>query len=215
MIQFFKDFLNICAITCFPVDIKEEQRNEVYLNSLVQKKIKRFDFSYFMVSFGISYDYLDKEDKEEFRKLFISYENVKKFTLNYQKKYIEKCKKDLPKEINECFGDICFVIYCHIYGNPKIDIKIFIRNIRDYFILDKEKEVFDIYRNNILFDTIRSNMIKIYPKLKKNYGMNPTIEKLLSYLDGDNDYNYELLKNILNKDLNKEEEFIPIHEKKD
>jgi len=214
-------FVSICALAKFPLELKEEQKDGKYLNIIFQKGIKRIDFSYFMTPFGISYDYLDKEEKEEFKKLFISYENVKKFTLNYQKKYIEKCKNSLPTDIRECFEDICFIIYCHIYGNPKIDAKIFIRNIRDYFILDKKKNIFEIFRKKDLFDKIKSKMIKLYPQLKKEYyGMNTTIEYLLSYIDGDNDYNYKILRDILDKKKGDEcededEERIKLKENKD
>ena len=73
----------------------------------------------------MSYNYLNKEEKEEFKKLYMSYENIKTFTLNYQKKYIEKSKNSLPSKISKCFDDICFIIYCHMYDNPKIDKKKF------------------------------------------------------------------------------------------
>ena len=89
----------------------------------------------------------------------MSYENIKTFTLNYQKKYIEKCKNSLSIKISQFFEDICFIIYCHMYGNPKIAIKIFIRNIRDYFILDKQKDIFENLSKKVLFDKIRSNML--------------------------------------------------------
>ena len=210
-------FANMCVILSFPLDIDAIENKEIYLNNLLEKGRNRVDFSFFMNPLGISYDYLDKEEKEEIKNLYISYENVKNFTLNYQKKYIEKCKKCLPSEIRECFKDICFIIYCHMYGNPKIDIKIFIRNIRDYFILDKEKNVFEKIRKKALFDEIRSNMLIKYPQLKKEYyGMNPTIEKLLSYIDRDNDYNYKILRDILDKKKeNDDEEKIKLKEKID
>jgi hypothetical protein len=214
-------FENICLLAKCPLELKEGQNNEKYLNNIFQKGIKRIDFPYFMTPFGISYDYLNKEEKEEFKKLFISYENVKKFTLNFQKKYIEKCQNSLPTDIRECFEDICFIIYCHIYGNPKIDAKIFIRNIRDYFILDKKKNIFEIFRKKDLFDKIKSKMLKLYPRLKKEYyGMNTTIEYLLSYIDGDNDYNYKILRDILDKKKGDEcededDERFKLKEKKD
>lgn len=208
---------NICGLAWFPID--KENINEEYLNNIMKKYIKRVDFPYFMIPFGISYDYLDKEEKEEFRNLYFSYENVKSFTINYQQKYIKKCQNILDKKISECFQDICFIIYCHIYGNPNIEMKIFIRNIRDYFILDKEKDSFVELRNESLFNTIRSKMLDIYPTLKNNYcKMNSTIEKLLSYIDWDNDYHYKILRDILNNNLNKEdkeEEYIKLKEKTD
>jgi len=212
---FYTIFENICLMA----KLNEEKRDDKILNNIFQEGIKRVDFSIFMTPFGISYDYLNKEEKEEFKKLFISYENVKKFTLNYQKNYIEKCKKSLPTDIKECLEDICFIIYCHIYGNPKIDVKIFIRNIRDYFILDKKKDIFEIIRKKDLFDKIKSKMIKLYPRLKKEYyGMNTTIEYLLSYIDGDNDYNYKILRDILDKkkgDEYEDEERIKLKENQD
>ena len=52
------------------------------MNNIFQEGIKRVDFAYFMIPFGISHDYLDKEEKEVFKKLFISYENIKKFIIN-------------------------------------------------------------------------------------------------------------------------------------
>ena len=62
-------------------------------------------------------------------------------------------------------------------------------------------------------------MFKLYPRLKKDYyGMNTTIEYLLSYIDGDNDYNYKILRDILDKkkrDEYEEEERIKLKEKQD
>ena len=61
-------------------------------------------------------------------------------------------------------------------------------------------------RNKVLFGKIRSNMLIQYPQLKKEYyGNNTTIEKLLRFIDGDNDYNYKILRDILDKDLKKED----------
>ena len=64
-------------------------------------------------------------------------------------------------------------------------------------------------------------MLKLYPRLKKEYyGMNTTIEYLLSYIDGDNDYNYKILRDILDKKKGDEcededEERIKLKENKD
>lgn len=63
-------------------------------------------------------------------------------------------------------------------------------------------------------------MIKIYPKLKEKYGMNSTLEKLLSFIFVDNDYNYEPIRNILDNYYNgnnkiKEDEYINLKEKND
>lgn len=49
-------------------------------------------------------------------------------------------------------------------------------------------------------------MLIQYPQLKKEYyGNNTTIEKLLRFIDGDNDYNYKILRDILDKNLKKED----------
>ena len=199
---------NMCTLIDFRINLEEIENKEVFLNNLIRKETNKnkVDFDTFLKPTGISYNYLNKEEKEQLKKLYITFENIKSFTLDYQKKYIEKCKKSLPSKISKCFDDICFIIYCHRYGNPKIDIKIFIRNIRDYFILDKKKDIFEEFRKKVLFDEIRSDMLIQYPQLKKEYyGNNTTIEKLLRFIDGDNDYNYKILRDILDKDLKKED----------
>ena len=210
-------YANECTILIFPNKLGKDQMNEEYMDKLVKMQIKRVDFTYFMTPFGISYNYLDKEEKEQFKSLFFSYDNIKEFTLKYQKKYIDKCKSILPEKIKDCFNDICFVIYCHIYGNPKIDIIIFIRNIRDYFILDKKKDTFEMLRNDNLFYEIRTKMLAIYPELKREYiKRNVTFEKFLSYIDRDNDYNYKILRDILNNDSkNVQDEYVKLKEKQD
>ena len=72
--------------------------------------------------------------------------------------------------------------------------------------MDKKKDIFKEFRKKVLFDEIRSDMLIQYPQLKKEYyGNNTTIEKLLRFIDGDNDYNYKILRDILDKDLKKED----------
>ena len=206
---FLMFLVNMCYFLEFPFNLDGIENKEVYLNILLRKgkNINKVDLDFFLKPAGISYNYLNKEEKEQFKKLYMSYENIKIFTLNYQKKYIENCKNSLPSKISKCFEDICFIIYCHVYGNPKIDIKIFIHNIRDYFILEKKKNIFENLRKKVLFDEIRSNMLIQYPQLKKEYlGTNTTMEKLLRYINEDNDYNYKILRDILDKNMQKEDE---------
>ena len=156
-----KLFLMFCAEMCafidYRINLEEIENKEVFVNNLIRKETNKnkVHFDLFLEPTGISYNYLNKEEKEQLKKLYITFENIKSFTLDYQKKYIEKCKKSLPSKISKCFDDICFIIYCHRYGNPKIDIKIFIRNIRDYFILDKKKDIFKEFRKKVLFDEKR------------------------------------------------------------
>ena len=62
----------------------------------------------------------------------------------------------------------------------------------------------------------------IYPILKDTYGINRYIEKFCSFLDPQNDYNNEFLKNILDNyynnkknEENKDNKYIPIKTKED
>ena len=96
--------------------------------------------------------------------------------------------------------------------------------IRDYFLLKKEESIYGYYRDNDLFDTIRKKVEYLYPIYKEKYGMNRYLEKILSYIEPEeNDYANEITRNLLNnyynnKNKNKNEdkdEYIPLKHKED
>ena len=61
---------------------------------------------------------------------------------------------------------------------------------------------------------MKKEVIEIYPELKEKYGANRTLEKNFLYLlDKYNDYNYEIMRNILDNYYNKKNNKINDDEK--
>ena len=62
-------------------------------------------------------------------------------------------------------------------------------------------------------------MEQIYPIFKDQYGKNRYLEKLLSYVDENNDYNFEILRKILDdyydKKKKNESKYISLKQKED
>ena len=109
-----------------------------------------------------------------------------------------KCIKNCPKEIYFCLKYIIFVTNVFSNYNSELTMNNFLRFIRDFFILENDicdyKKFIDIEE----FNNFKKRVIKIYPELKEKYGANRTLEKnFLCYFDEYNDYNYEIMKNIL------------------
>ena len=101
-----------------------------------------------------------------------------------------------------------------MFGYPKITINNFIYNIRDYFILERFKIVFDEFRDSEIFNKIKEEMTNIYPVLKDKY-VNKYFDKFLSFIDSNNDYNIEEIKTILDNYSNlKENKYIKLKKKK-
>ena len=169
-----------------------------------EKKINKDYFFYainaFLLSqFGIKYCLLNNNQKDEFMNSDFTYDSIKKLAYEVTENNIKDCKKELPEKVYECFDDYCFIMFFQLEDNSKINKSNFLLRIRDYFILDKEKEIYELIRNATKFEEIRNNMINIYGELKEEYGKsNPTWEKFLSYFSEDTDYNYYETTEILN-----------------
>ena len=189
-----------------------DNKNEIEINELLKKNIKEkklcpnFDYSLmlFMNNMGLSYNLLKKEEKEEIIEMDFTFENWERKSKIFFDNFKENSKKVSPPEVQLCFEDKCFIIFVQIFKNCEISKNNIIKFIRDYFILDIKKNIFERLRDPILFNTIRNNMIDLYPKLKAMYGINKNIEKLLSYFEKDNDYNNKYIKRILEKYDNKD-----------
>ena len=151
-----------------------------------------------MPKMGLSYKVLSKKEKMELADMEFTFENWKKKSKILMDNFIEKSKKDCPKEIHICFDDICFPIYVQIFHHTNITTSNFLQFIRDYFLLNQYNTCFEGYRDETIFNNIRKKMIEIYPDLKKQYGMNKYLEKFLSYISEDTDYNFKFVANILN-----------------
>ena len=152
-------------------------------------------FVCFMVSFGLSFDLLSKEEKNQLlTNKDYSYENIKKIILNIYNDYIKKGKENCPSQIDICFKERCFISYCH-FNKKIIQKNNFLDLIKNYFILDKEKELYSNYRDKNLFEDIQKRITDAYPEWKDKYGINKYIDKFFSFFDKENDYNNSFLKN--------------------
>ena len=212
-------------VSCFSIDYNEiEKMNVLELKKLIKSHIDEdkysnylsYAYGVFMPKMGLSYEVLSKKEKIELADMEFTFENWKKKSKIFMDNFIEKSKKDCPKEIHICFDDICFPMYVQIFHNANITTSNFLRCIRDYFLLNKYKLTFEEYRDETIYNNIRKKMIKIYPDLKKQYGMNKYLEKFLSYILVETDYNYEFVRNILENNPTKEldnDEKKPLKEK--
>ena len=153
----------------------------------------------FLLGFGIYYNLLSEEIKQELLNLDYTYENCKIMANKMFNEFIEDAKKTLPDETYICLDEKYFIVFCEICKNTKINKNNFIKLIRDYFILDKAGEVYSKYRDQQLFGQIRMKMMDIYPLLKDKYGPSRKVDLLLRFVDEDNDYNNKILKYILDK----------------
>ena len=164
---------------------------------------------------GISFKDLDINEKNEICKLDLTFDSFKEYAKNYHLKYRENCIKIIP-EMDICFQDIFFIYFCQLYGKAKITINNMLNNIRDYFILEKCPEYYDNYRDKEVFKNIQGKVIDLYPYIKEKYGINRYLDKFLSYLFKNNDYNNEKTKKILDLYYNKNNsEYIKIKDIED
>lgn len=178
------------------IKIKREEKK-------LDKILIEYGYTSLLLMFGLKYDFLSKEKKNEILNIDYSYESCKKYVLNIYQEYIRESKKNVPKEIEICFKDMCFVRYCHINEIKfKTNSSNFISILKSYFLLDEYKGTYFEYRDNKIFEEIKNKLIDIYPKIKEKYGMNRHLDKFLSYMDKDNDYNYPFLKTILDNYYN-------------
>ena len=214
---------------------KYDTFTEIEIIEKIKKKIKGFDpkqkpsffgdripycINFFLRYMGMSYYTLTLKEKEEILVMDFTYENWKEKSIKIINNYIERSKNVCPDEIDFCFDDICFVFYVQINHGCEFTLNNFLTFIRDYFILDKSKSLFEQYRNAKIYEDIQRKVINIYPNLKKRYGKNIYLEKILSFISSDTDYNYEETKKILdnNKKFNnkiKDDETIKLKDKQD
>ena len=193
---------------------KEEENKEIYAKAneielaktlkqmIAKKNYDDFNFdagiSGFMLRLGLSYKILTKSEKKEILEMEFTYDNWKKKSEILYNNYLMKCKKNCPKKIDFCLNYTIFVINVLSNYDCELTLNNFLRFIRDFFILEKDVSDYEKFIDMEEFNNLKKRVIEIYPELKEKYGANRTLEKnFLYFFDKYNDYNYEIMRNIL------------------
>ena len=173
------------------------------LKQMIAKKNydhSNFDFSIsdFMLRLGLSYKILTKSEKKEILEMEFTYDNWKKKSEILYNNYLMKCRKNCPQKIDFCLNYSIFVTDMLSCYECELTLNNFLRFIRNFFILEKRLYCYEKFIDMEEFNNLKKRVIEIYPELKEKYGANRTLEKnFLCYFDEYNDYNYEIMKNIL------------------
>ena len=154
--------------------------------------------SIFLHIMGLSYYNLTSKEKEEIIDMDFTYENWEKKSFYLINNFIERIKKECPPLVWFCFDDIYFVFHIQIIYDKQFKLNDLVTYIRDYFILNNTVSYLEEYRDPKKYKEIQKKVFDLYPIIKERIGMNRTLEKILSYIRIDTDYNYEITKNILN-----------------
>jgi hypothetical protein len=192
-------------------EVIKEKLSEIKFNKNVKNALRLF-----LIDFGINYNLLSDDEKKQISSMNWTYENCKIFSWKNYDKFIEKAKEECPSQIYECFDEKLFISYCQICKESEITKRNFLFFIRNYFILDFI-DIYKPYRDNELFAKIRGKIIELYPQLKDEYGGRSRIfDKFMSFIEEDNDYNYEIVKEILDNYYNKSQnKYIKLRQKED
>ena len=229
--SFLKELNLLMKRITFYEDNKEYTETEIIkpLKEILKRKENSyFNFffhealSYFLREMGFSYYNLTPKEKEEIIDMDFTYENWEKKSFYLINNIIERIKKACPPIVWFCFDDIYFVFHIQIIYDKQFKLNDLVTYIRDYFILNNTASYLEEYRNPEIFNEIQKKVFDLYPIIKERIGMNRTLEKILSYIRIDTDYNYEITKNMLNNYYNKnknnkaeDEESIKLKDKQD
>lgn len=159
--------------------------------------------SYFLNKMGLSYFTLTPKEKEEVLDMDFTYENWKTKSFELIQSFLKRSKNACPQMVWFCFEDIYFVFHVQVTYDTEFKSNNFITFIRDYYILENTVEDYKKYRNQEKYNEIRKKVFEIYPIIKERYGMNRIFDKILSFFNYNNDYNYEETKNLLDNYYNK------------
>ena len=158
----------------------------------------------FMLHMGLSYGILTNKEKEELKEMEFTYENWEKKSEELYNNYLRRGINACPKEVHFCLYYRLFLINVLSGYECLLNINNFLRHIRDFFILEKDICIYEKYIDFNEFNIIRDKVIEIYPTLKKIYGENRYLEKFFwRFIDQKNDYNYDIVENILDNYFNK------------
>jgi len=177
-------------------DIKEDEKS-FYPNGTISC------LSGFLEIMGLSYYHLTPKEKEEILEMDFTYDNWKNKSIELINSFIQRIKNASPKDTHSCFDDIYFIFHIQIVYKYEFKLKYLPTYIRDYYILNKTRDILKKYRNSEIYNNIQKEVIAKYPRIKEECGVNRILEKILSYFIEDTDYHYEKTRKILDDYYNK------------
>lgn len=173
-------------------ELLKSQENS-YINFIYREFLSNF-----LEAMGISYYNLTPKEREEIIEMDFTYENWEKKSIELINNFIERIKKACPHFVWFCFDDIYFVFHIQITSEKQFKLNDLVNYIRTYYIFNDSAPYLKEYRDPKKYNEIQRKVFDVYPVIKERIGMNRTLEKILSYICTDTDYNYEITKNILN-----------------
>ena len=162
-----------------------------------------FCLSDFLEIMGLSYYQLTPKEKEEILEMDFTYDNWKNKSIELINSFIQRIINASPKNTHFCFDDIYFIFHIQIVYNYEFKLKYLPTFIRDYYILNKARDILKKYRNSEIYNNIQKEVFVQYPRIKEECGVNRILEKILSYFIEDTDYHYEKTRKILDDYYNK------------
>ena len=162
-----------------------------------------FCLSSFLEIMGLSYYQLTPKEKEEILEMDFTYDNWKNKSIELINSFIQRIINASPKNTHFCFDDIYFIFHIQIVYNYEFKLKYLPTFIRDYYILNKARDILKKYRNSEIYNNIQKEVFVQYPRIKEECGVNRILEKILSYFIEDTDYHYEKTRKILDDYYNK------------
>ena len=226
-------FLEILIEFIYKIEGYKERRNynekeiiepvKKLLKENMKTSVDKLILSTFLFHFGLSYFILSEKEKEEILDMDYTYENWKIKVPELMLAFKKRLQKVFPKIALFCLDDFYFIIHIGMVSVEYYRDDRFLIFIRDYYILDDPTNPLKEWRNEGRFKETQKKVFAIYPKLKEKYGLNRTVEKILSFFCY-NDYSYEKSKKLLDDYYNKnqnnkieydDDEKINLKEKKD
>jgi hypothetical protein len=162
--------------------------------------------SSFLEIMGLSYYQLTPKEKEEILEMDFTYDNWKNKSIELINSFIQRIINASPKNTHFCFDDIYFIFHIQIDYKYEFKLKYLPTFIRDYYILNKARDILKKYRNSEIYNNIQKEVFVQYPRIKEECGVNRILEKILSYFIDDTDYHYEKTRKILDDYYNKKNE---------
>ena len=192
-----------------------KNKNEEEIDSMIkekiikyQKKYQEFHINIYLYELGLNKDLFTEKEIDNITQIGFKYETWAKIKKKKYEEHIRNCIKKLSPKISKCFQDKGFIDYTFRYSPSatKYNMSEYAIMIRNYFILDMKKNIYEKYRNKSLFNEIKNEMKEIYPSLKEQYQSKNIFDKIYNLffvtpydLDNKNETMIEIFKNYNNK----------------